>query len=67
MTVNLNLEAVGSSAATSPFELSAVGSDTGLNTVVGMRVVDGGSMAEEFNRLTGIFPSSQEDGVRALG
>ncbi len=65
--VNLNLEAVGSSATTGSFELSANRSDTGLDTIVGVGVVDGCSMAEEFNTLTGSLSASEEDSVGSLG
>jgi len=63
----LDLESVGVSAATGLLELAALGHDTGLDTVVGVGVINRGSVAEVSLCLTGIAGTTQQDGVGALG
>ena len=62
----LHLETARATATTGALELASLGSDVGLDAVVGVRVVDSGAVAEvgEGGPRLG---SAEEDGVGALG
>jgi hypothetical protein len=64
---SLHLEAATGSASTSLLELSALGANVGLDTIVGFGVVDGGTMSEMTDGLSGLHGPSEKYGVLALG
>lgn len=63
----LHLEAVRSPASSSLLELSALGDSSGLNAVVGVRIVGRGAVAEVTNRVTGVLSTTQQHSVGTLG
>lgn len=63
----LDLEAGRSPASTSLLELSALGDNTGLDTIVSVRVGDGGAVTEVSDGLTGVLGATKKDSVGALG
>lgn len=63
----LNLETIGSSATSGLLEFPALGDEAGLDTIVGVGVVDGGAVTEMPDGLTGALGATEEDSVGALG
>ena len=62
----LHLETARATATTGALELASLGSDVGLDAVVGVGVVDAGAVAEVGKGRSGLG-SAEEDGVGALG
>lgn len=62
----LYLESTGRTTTTSPLELASLRPDKGLDTIVGVGVVDGGSLTKVSKGLTA-SRSTQQDGVGSSG
>lgn len=63
---DLNLETARATATTGALELASVGSDVRLDAVVGVHVVDGGTVAEVGEGLAGLG-TAEEDRIGTLG
>lgn len=66
LSSNLNLESTRRTTSTSLLELASLGPDEGLDTIVGVGVVDRGSLSKVRKGLT-TGGSTQQDGVRSSG
>ena len=64
---SLNLETIGSPSSSGLLELSALALDVGLDSVVRVQVVHGGTVAEVCDGLAGVLGATEEHGVRSLG
>jgi hypothetical protein len=62
----LHLETIRLPSTTSLLELTTLGLDSRLNSIVSMRVSDRSAVAEVSNALTGILGTSEKNSARTL-